>query len=75
MVIFDTVLCLVGSLGLFLYGMKLMGANIGTTVDALLASIGTRTAARRAALTHLLSTSSARSGYSPCSPLSWRWSN
>jgi len=32
----------------------ILGANIGTTIDALLASIGTKTAARRAALTHLL---------------------
>jgi phosphate:Na+ symporter len=32
----------------------ILGANIGTTVDALLASIGTRTAARRAALVHVL---------------------
>jgi phosphate:Na+ symporter len=31
-----------------------LGANIGTTIDALLASIGTRTVARRAALVHVL---------------------
>ncbi|MDR0411857.1 MAG: Na/Pi cotransporter family protein [Treponema sp.] len=32
----------------------ILGANIGTTVDAALASIGTKTAARRAALVHVL---------------------
>ncbi|MDR2796682.1 MAG: Na/Pi cotransporter family protein [Spirochaetaceae bacterium] len=32
----------------------ILGANIGTTIDALLASIGTKTAARRAALVHVL---------------------
>lgn len=32
----------------------ILGANIGTTVDAFLASIGTRVAARRAALVHVL---------------------
>jgi len=31
-----------------------LGANIGTTIDAMLASIGTRTAAKRAALVHVL---------------------
>jgi phosphate:Na+ symporter len=31
-----------------------LGANIGTTIDAMLASIGTKTAARRAALVHVL---------------------
>jgi phosphate:Na+ symporter len=31
-----------------------LGANIGTTIDALLASIGTKTAARQAAFVHLL---------------------
>ncbi|MDR3356726.1 MAG: Na/Pi cotransporter family protein [Spirochaetaceae bacterium] len=32
----------------------ILGANIGTTIDALLASIGTKTVARRAALVHVL---------------------
>ncbi|MDR2484765.1 MAG: Na/Pi cotransporter family protein [Treponema sp.] len=32
----------------------ILGANIGTTVDAALASIGTKTAARRAAMVHIL---------------------
>jgi phosphate:Na+ symporter len=32
----------------------ILGANIGTTVDAFLASIGTKAAARRAALVHIL---------------------
>jgi phosphate:Na+ symporter len=32
----------------------ILGANIGTTVDAFLASIGTKSAARRAALVHIL---------------------
>lgn len=32
----------------------ILGANIGTTVDALLASIGTKTSAKRAALVHVL---------------------
>ncbi|MDR2444750.1 MAG: Na/Pi cotransporter family protein [Spirochaetaceae bacterium] len=32
----------------------ILGANIGTTIDAMLASIGTKTAARRAALVHVL---------------------
>jgi phosphate:Na+ symporter len=32
----------------------ILGANIGTTVDAALASIGTKTAAKRAALVHVL---------------------
>lgn len=43
--------------GLINYPMAaamILGANIGTTVDALLASIGTKAAARRAALVHLL---------------------
>ncbi|MDR1256338.1 MAG: Na/Pi cotransporter family protein [Spirochaetaceae bacterium] len=31
-----------------------LGANIGTTIDALLASIGTKTVARRAAIVHVL---------------------
>ncbi|MDR0382582.1 MAG: Na/Pi cotransporter family protein [Spirochaetaceae bacterium] len=31
-----------------------LGANIGTTIDALLASIGTKTVARRAAMVHVL---------------------
>jgi phosphate:Na+ symporter len=37
----------------FAAGM-ILGANIGTTIDAALASIGTKTAARRAALVHVL---------------------
>ncbi len=32
----------------------ILGANIGTTIDALLASIGTKAAAKRAALVHVL---------------------
>lgn len=43
--------------GLLPYNMAaamILGANIGTTVDAALASIGTKTAAKRAALTHIL---------------------
>jgi phosphate:Na+ symporter len=43
--------------GLLPYEMAaamILGANIGTTVDAALASIGTKTAARRAALVHIL---------------------
>ncbi len=43
--------------GLLPYNMAaamILGANIGTTVDAALASIGTRTAAKRAALVHIL---------------------
>ncbi|MDR2510311.1 MAG: Na/Pi cotransporter family protein [Spirochaetaceae bacterium] len=32
----------------------ILGANIGTTIDAMLASIGTKTAAKRAALVHVL---------------------
>jgi phosphate:Na+ symporter len=32
----------------------ILGANIGTTIDALLASIGTKTSAKRAALVHVL---------------------
>ncbi|MDR2629715.1 MAG: Na/Pi cotransporter family protein [Spirochaetaceae bacterium] len=32
----------------------ILGANIGTTIDAALASIGTRTAAKQAALVHIL---------------------
>ncbi|MCX7655420.1 MAG: Na/Pi cotransporter family protein [Treponemataceae bacterium] len=43
--------------GLINYPMAagmILGANIGTTIDALLASIGTKAAARRAALVHLL---------------------
>ncbi|MDR2482150.1 MAG: Na/Pi cotransporter family protein [Treponema sp.] len=32
----------------------ILGANIGTTIDAALAAIGTKTAARRAALVHVL---------------------
>jgi phosphate:Na+ symporter len=32
----------------------ILGANVGTTIDAALASIGTKTAARRAALVHIL---------------------
>jgi phosphate:Na+ symporter len=43
--------------GLLPYNMAaamILGANIGTTVDAALASIGTKTAAKRAALVHIL---------------------
>jgi phosphate:Na+ symporter len=43
--------------GLISYEMAasmVLGANIGTTIDAALASIGTKTAARQAALVHIL---------------------
>jgi len=43
--------------GLITYEMAaamVLGANIGTTIDAALASIGTRTSAKRAALVHVL---------------------
>ena len=43
--------------GLVCYEMAaamILGANIGTTIDAALASIGTKTAARQAALVHIL---------------------
>ncbi len=43
--------------GLIPYNMAaamILGANIGTTVDAALAAIGTKTAAKRAALVHIL---------------------
>ena len=46
----------------------IMGQNIGTTVTALLSSIGTNKNARRAAVVHLCSTSSASSFCSRCSP-------
>ncbi|MDR2519296.1 MAG: Na/Pi cotransporter family protein [Spirochaetaceae bacterium] len=35
-------------------GAMILGANIGTTIDAALAAIGTKTAARQAALVHIL---------------------
>ena len=35
-------------------GAMILGANIGTTIDAALASIGTKTAARQAAMVHIL---------------------
>jgi len=43
--------------GIITYEMAaamVLGANIGTTIDAALASIGTRTSAKRAALVHVL---------------------
>ncbi|MDR2966005.1 MAG: Na/Pi cotransporter family protein [Treponema sp.] len=43
--------------GLISYVMAaafILGANIGTTIDAVLASIGTKTAAKRSALVHVL---------------------
>ena len=43
-----------GVIGFEMAAGLVLGANIGTTIDALLASIGARTAARRAALIHIL---------------------
>ncbi|GHT98095.1 hypothetical protein FACS1894142_3970 [Spirochaetia bacterium] len=43
-----------GIVGYEMAAAMILGANIGTTVDAALASIGAKTAARRAALVHVL---------------------
>jgi phosphate:Na+ symporter len=43
-----------GVIGYEMTASMVLGANIGTTIDAMLASIGTRTAAKRAALVHVL---------------------
>jgi phosphate:Na+ symporter len=43
-----------GMIGFSLAAAMILGANIGTTIDAALASIGTRTAARQAAMVHIL---------------------
>jgi phosphate:Na+ symporter len=43
-----------GLIGYSMAAAMILGANIGTTIDAALASIGTKTAARQAALVHVL---------------------
>jgi len=43
-----------GIIGYEIAAAMILGANIGTTIDAALASIGTKTNARRAALVHVL---------------------
>ncbi|MDR2178155.1 MAG: Na/Pi cotransporter family protein [Treponema sp.] len=43
-----------GMIGFSLAAAMILGANIGTTIDAALASIGARTAARQAAMVHIL---------------------
>jgi phosphate:Na+ symporter len=43
-----------GVIGFEMAAGLVLGANIGTTIDAFLASIGARTAARRAAMIHIL---------------------
>jgi phosphate:Na+ symporter len=43
-----------GVVGYEMAAAMILGANIGTTIDAALASIGTRTAAKQAALVHVL---------------------
>ena len=43
-----------GIIGYEMAAAMILGANIGTTIDAALAAIGTRTAARQAALVHVL---------------------
>jgi len=43
-----------GVVGFEMTASMVLGANIGTTIDAALASIGTKTAAKRAALVHVL---------------------
>jgi len=43
-----------GVVGFEMTASMILGANIGTTIDAALASIGTKTAAKRAALVHVL---------------------
>ncbi|MDR1804018.1 MAG: Na/Pi cotransporter family protein [Treponema sp.] len=43
-----------GMIGYEMAAAMVLGANIGTTIDAALAAIGTKTAARQAALVHVL---------------------
>jgi phosphate:Na+ symporter len=43
-----------GIIGYEMAAAMILGANIGTTIDAALAAIGTKTAARQAALVHVL---------------------
>jgi len=43
-----------GVVGFEMTASMVLGANIGTTIDAALAAIGTKTAAKRAALVHVL---------------------
>jgi len=43
-----------GMIGYEMAAAMILGANIGTTIDAALAAIGTKTAARQAALVHVL---------------------
>ncbi|MDR1949788.1 MAG: Na/Pi cotransporter family protein [Spirochaetaceae bacterium] len=43
-----------GMIGYSLAAAMILGANIGTTIDAALASIGTKTTAKQAALVHIL---------------------
>ncbi|MDR0684165.1 MAG: Na/Pi cotransporter family protein [Spirochaetaceae bacterium] len=43
-----------GIIDFYAAAAMILGANIGTTIDAMLASIGTKTVARRAALVHVL---------------------
>ncbi|QQO10411.1 Na/Pi cotransporter family protein [Breznakiella homolactica] len=43
-----------GLIGFPMAAAMILGANIGTTIDAALAAIGTKTAAKRAALVHIL---------------------
>jgi phosphate:Na+ symporter len=43
-----------GVVGYEMAASMILGANIGTTIDAALASIGTKTAAKRAAMVHVL---------------------
>ena len=43
-----------GVIGLEMAASMILGANIGTTIDAALAAIGVKTAAKRAALVHIL---------------------
>lgn len=43
-----------GLIDIYFGAAMILGANIGTTIDAMLASIGTKTTAKRAALVHVL---------------------
>jgi phosphate:Na+ symporter len=43
-----------GVVGYEMAAAMILGANIGTTIDAALAAVGTKTAAKRAALVHIL---------------------
>jgi len=43
-----------GMIGMEFGAAMVLGANIGTTIDAFIASIGTKTAGKRAALVHIL---------------------